>query len=261
MPLIAPPTPPQLEQDKTAIDTSFEKAFALLDQLATDTASLKSSEQTRTERLDAALSEVESVVGRMKEANEARELEAKRVARELAEIREQIPKAIEKEREGSDGRLRDLALEMKSLRTLVGNRMQQPPAQQHPSLRPVSNGVGYTPSAPVVNGNAGAAPQTNGLQAALASVPSISTEQQTGEAEKPVAAPSAQPTLHDRSTAASSPFGGRTLGAGGRAQIPAWQLAQKKRSEEAKKEEASSGTATPLQQDVSESGTVEGGAQ
>ncbi|KAK0258177.1 hypothetical protein B0A54_00241 [Friedmanniomyces endolithicus] len=58
-PLIAPPTPPQLEQDKSHIDASFDKAFALLDQLATDTQELKDSEKARTERLDQALSEVE----------------------------------------------------------------------------------------------------------------------------------------------------------------------------------------------------------
>ncbi|KAK4542152.1 hypothetical protein LTR36_006999 [Oleoguttula mirabilis] len=247
-PLISPPTAPQLEQDKASIDQSFDKAFALLDQLATDTADLKASEQARTERLDAALAEVESVIGRMKEANEARELESKRLARELADIREQIPMAIEKEKEGTEARLRDLAGEMKSLKTLVGNRMQQPP------LRPA--GVAYTPSAPAVNGNAGAppptspavqapSPQANGVGGAGAVA--------VGDGEK-LASASALP---DRSTS-GTPLG-RTL-AGGRAQIPSWQLAAKKRSEEAKKED-SSGTATP--QDVSESGTAqaaEGGA-
>ncbi|KAK5125778.1 hypothetical protein LTR85_012054 [Meristemomyces frigidus] len=260
-PLIAPPTPPQLEQDKASIDQSFDKAFALLDQLATDTADLKHSEQARTERLDSALAEVESVIGRMKEANESRELESKRMARELAEIREQIPKAIEKEKEMTDGRLRDLAGEMKSLKTLVGNRMQQP------ALRQTGTGVGYTPSAPTVNGNAGAgattpgsspavqAPQTNGGTTNGGSMNGSTTNgSEAADGEK-----AASSGLPDRSTA-GSPFG-RTL-AGGRAQIPSWQLAAKKRSEEAAKKDGS-GTATPQQQqDVSESGTaqeVEGG--
>ena len=39
--MIAPPTAPQLEQDKMAIDESFEKAFSLLDQLAKDTENLE----------------------------------------------------------------------------------------------------------------------------------------------------------------------------------------------------------------------------
>ena len=45
-PLIAPPTPPQIEQDKAGIDASFDKAFALLDQLATDTQELKDAEKS-----------------------------------------------------------------------------------------------------------------------------------------------------------------------------------------------------------------------
>ena len=122
-PIIAPPTPPQLEQDKASIDASFDKAFALLDQLASDTQELKDSEAERKKRMDHALAEVESVIGKMKEANETRELEAKRMARELEDVKEQIPLAIQKEKETMDGRLRDLAGEMKSLKTLVGNRM------------------------------------------------------------------------------------------------------------------------------------------
>lgn len=236
-PLVSPPTPPQLEQDKASIDSSFDKAFALLDQLATDTAELKDAEKARSERLDAALAEVESVMGRMKEANETREVEAKRMARELADIREQIPRAIEKEKGTTDGRLKDLAGEMKSLKTLVGNRMAPPPASQSQARpTPVSNGS-QTPSTPKVDGNANApapTPQTNGTNGTANGT--------AEESEKPAS------VLPDR-PASASPYG-RTLG--GKAQIPSWQLAAKKRSEEAKKD--ASGSATP--QDVSESGTV-----
>lgn len=49
-PLIAPPTPPQLEQDKAAIDEQFSKAFALLDTLSEDTTKLKDAEEERTKK-------------------------------------------------------------------------------------------------------------------------------------------------------------------------------------------------------------------
>ncbi|KAM0721182.1 hypothetical protein Q7P37_003469 [Cladosporium fusiforme] len=228
-PLVAPPTPPQIEQDKASIDASFDKAFALLDQLASDTQELKDAEKTRTERLDKALSEVESVIGKMKEANEARETESRRMAREMNELREQIPKAIEKEKEGTDGRLKELGAEMKSLKTLVANRMAggapratpgytQPSAAQAPTQ--TSTPAPAAPSAP--------APEANGANESTAK-----------EAEKPAS------PLPERS---NSPFG-RTLGAKSPS-IPAWQLAAKKRSEEAKKD-ASTGA-----QDVSQSGTA-----
>ena len=253
-PIIAPPTPPQLEQDKAKIDESFDKAFALLDQLATDTAELKDSEKARTERLDAALAEVESVLGKMKAANEERELEAKRMSREMSEIKDQIPRAIEKERSGIDGRLQDLGGEMKSLKTLVANRMQQPQQRMTPSFssQPSSvsqvNGTSVPSSAAPATtptptgGNAAGVDSVNGMGAAPNGVES--------EPEKPAS------VLPERPGSASSY--GRTLG--GKAAIPSWQLAAKKRSEDAKKAAESttaSGTSMPTGQDISSSGTVE----
>lgn len=224
-PLIAPPTPPQIEQDKASIDASFDKAFALLDQLASDTQELKDAEKTRTERLDKALSEVESVIGKMREANEARETESRRMAREMTEIRDQIPKAIEKEREGTDARLKDLGTEMKSLKTLVANRM----AGGAPRATP-----GHTPAPAVSNQTPSPVPAAPATTAETNGVPEPATQ----EAEKPAAVP-------ERT---NSPFG-RTLG-GKPPSIPAWQLAAKKRSDDAKKD-AVNGT-----QNVAQSGTA-----
>ena len=227
-PLIAPPTPPQIEQDKASIDASFDKAFALLDQLASDTQELKDAEKTRTERLDKALSEVESVIGKMREANEQRETESRRMAREMTEIRDQIPKAIEKEREGTDARLKDLGAEMKSLKTLVANRMAGGAPRATPSYTPPA-AVSNQPPAPAPAAPAMPSTESNGVNNTT-----------TQEAEKPAAVP-------ERSNS-SSPFG-RTLG-GKPPAIPAWQLAAKKRSEDAKKEAATGA------QDVAQSGTA-----
>ncbi|KAF2863720.1 hypothetical protein K470DRAFT_225603 [Piedraia hortae CBS 480.64] len=125
-PLIAPPTPPQLEQDKAHVDEAFNKTFALLDQLAKDTQELKDAEKARTDRLDSALAEVENVVSRMKEAHEAREAEAKRMARDVADIKDSIPNAIEKDKKITDTKIQELTDEMKSLKLLIQARMQQP---------------------------------------------------------------------------------------------------------------------------------------
>jgi peroxin-14 len=234
LPVISPPTPPQLEQDKASIDASFDKAFEMLEQLGKDTQELKDAEKARTERLDAALSEVEAVVTRLKEANEEREREAKNMARELGEVREAIPKALERERKNADERLSELTTEMKSLKTLVSNRMQAPPSAAQPQ-QPVQHQMyrghtaSHTAQPSTVNGShdipAATAPETNGTLA---------------ETEKPAS------VLPERSMS-GSPYG-RTLGGTGKAQIPAWQLAAKKRTEEAKKDLGSeSGTSTPVE--------------
>lgn len=225
-PLIAPPTTPQLEQDKASIDASFDKAFTLLEQLATDTSELKDSERQRKERMDAALAEVESVIGKMKEANESRELEAKRMARELEDIKEQIPLAIQREKDTTDNRLKDLAGEMKSLKTLVGNRMGSGAAPLRTAAAfgssGAAGGVNGTSSPPVQSGDA------NGTS--------------VEEAEKPAAA------VPERA-ASTGPFASRTMG---KAQIPSWQLAAKKKADDAKTESVNgvSGSTT------AESGTV-----
>jgi peroxin-14 len=123
VPMISPPTPPQIEQDKTAIDAEFTKAFALIDQLATDTAALKSAEEERTEKLDSALSEVESVIAELKAANKKREDDAARTGDEIRALREMIPKALEGWKSDGDNRLKELNTELKSLKMLVGNRV------------------------------------------------------------------------------------------------------------------------------------------
>lgn len=241
LPLIAPPTPPQLEQDKASIDASFDKAFALLDQLATDTQELKDAETSRKERLDNALAEVEGIIGKMKEANESRDSEARRMARDIEEIKEVIPQAIQKEKETTEGRLKDLGTEMKSLKTLVGNRMGQPQRPVPPyGSQQAPNGVNG------INGTS-AQPQAQTpapvQSPAPTQTPAAETNGTNGTAEdgqKPASA------LPDRSSTAS-PYS-RMLG--GKAQIPSWQLAAKKRSEEAKNESVNGSES----QNTSESG-------
>ncbi|EME88701.1 uncharacterized protein MYCFIDRAFT_213380 [Pseudocercospora fijiensis CIRAD86] len=255
-PLIAPPTPPQLEADKKSMDDSFEKAFALLDQLSTDTRELKEAESERKSRLDAALGEVEAVVSRMKQANEDREMESKRIARELAEVRDSIPRALEKEREQQDGRLKDLVTEMKSLKTLVGNRMQGGGAPPSQSRIPPS----YS-SQPPTNGHVlGSGGPVNGVSAGQQSAP---VPEQPARAETTSSTSNGSSTTSSQSSNNSmsafsatstqersqTPYS-RLLG--GKAAIPSWQLAAKKKTEEAK---AESGASTPVTAAV-ESGTV-----
>ena len=71
LPLIKPPTPAQLTQDKESIDTAFSKAFSAIEQIESDTKALKEAEETRTSRLDSALTELEAVVAALKDSDAA----------------------------------------------------------------------------------------------------------------------------------------------------------------------------------------------
>ena len=209
-PMVAPPTAPQLEQDKKAIDESFEKAFSLLDQLAKDTETLKTSEQARTERLDTALTEVENLISELKISSRRREEESRRISDEVRGLKDLIPKAIEGQKENTDTRLKELNTELKSLKTLMGQRMN-PTAQTSTNSYSRPSGVGGsstgTPSA--------TSSFSNTLQNSSTEVVSPKPASVTnGSGNETVA------SIQSRTT---SPFS--TGAPAGRAAIPAWQMA------------------------------------
>jgi peroxin-14 len=262
-PLLAPPTPPQLEADKASIDSSFERAFALLDQLSTDTAELKEAEKARSERLDTVLQDVESVLQKLRSGEEEREVEGKRVARELEGIRELVPKALAKEREREAERLAELGTEMKSLKTLVASRMPGASGTGNhgiggrsvPSYLQNREQQASTPAVQPAstNGDSGPAPPASSTSSAE-DKPSTSNSTST---------PTASSILPER-TASSSPYGRFSTSSGGAGKspaIPAWQLAAKKRNEEQAQTQKSETSASAGVQDSGTQASVEEGKE
>lgn len=139
-PLISPPTPPQLEADKASIDESFNRAFALIDQLATDTASIKDSETERTEKLDTTLKDVGTVIEDLKAANTRREAESRIIADQVTGLKDMVPKALEGWKASGDAKLEELGQEVQSLKKLLENRVGRP------SGAPIPTGKGYSNS-------------------------------------------------------------------------------------------------------------------
>jgi peroxin-14 len=214
--MIAPPTAPQLEQDKKAIDESFEKAFSLLDQLAKDTETLKNSEKARTERLDTALTEVENVISELKTSSRRREDESRRISDEVRGLKDLIPKAMEGQKESTDNRLKELNAELKSLKTLMGQRM-------NPSTPTSTNSFGRS-SAIGPSSSTGPSSLT----------PNSSNMNQNSSAETSSPKPASVSNGTGTESVASiqgrtaSPF--NTGAPAGRAAIPAWQMASNKSS-------------------------------
>ncbi|KAM5435239.1 peroxisomal membrane protein pex14 [Microsporum ferrugineum] len=211
-PLIAPPTSPQLQQDKESVDEQFSRAFSLLDQLSADTATLKAAEEARTTRLDTALREVEEVVLELKSSSRRRDDDTRRISEEVRGLKDGIPKAIEGAREGNEKRLRELNSELRSLKVLLTNRL----------------GSGASTTAP----NATTSTTANGT---------ASGSQQTASpaAPSPAAAslPASTPAPRERS---GSPFSHL----GKPASIPAWQMAAANKAKNA--------AASPSVEDASE---------
>lgn len=211
--MIAPPTPPQLQQDKEHIDEQFSRAFDLIDQLSTDTAALKAAEDVRTERLDAALKDVENLVADLKTSSRRRDDETRRISDEVKTLKDAIPKALEGAREGNENRLKELGGELKSLKVLLGNRLGGSGGATSAAGRALGSATPspVTTPQPAPEATTPAAPTTNGLQ------PTVTPAEQE---PTPVAAAAPAPQSTD------SPLSklGRS------ASIPAWQMAAANRS-------------------------------
>lgn len=248
LPVISPPTAPQLEQDKASVDESFKRAFDLLEQLNTDTAALKASEEARTSRLDNALGEVESVLASLKESSKRQGDDNRRIEDDVRGLRDLIPKALDAQKEANDNRLKELSTELKSLKTLVGNRMSAPAPSPVPRA-PANPYYGMQNQSPA---------PTNGTSTPTAATPAAATPAPQPEQPKETstAATQASPAMPGgastgaangtASSSASTPAAEKPVqswrGTQGRAAIPAWQMAAAKKSEEAKKDTSESGT-------------------
>lgn len=213
VPLVAPPTPPQLEQDKAAIDEEFNKAFALIDQLASDTAALKVAEAERTEKLDNTLKDVDSVVSDLKAANARREAENRIVADQVRELKSLVPEALQGWKANGDARLDELSQEVASLKKLLENRVGRSAGTSTPV------GRGYPP--PTANGQSNSKEDKAG-----------SSTNQGGSSANPAASGDASGPANNSSPRqredSSSRRGG--FGADRKAAIPAWQMAAANKS-------------------------------
>ena len=202
MPLVAPPTPEKLEQDKKTIEEQFDRAFSLVEQLSKDTEDLKKAEQQRTDRLDNAISELETVMADLKSANRRREDDAQRVRDEVQSLKDSIPKALSNQKDLTDNRLREINGELTSLKTLLTQRM--------------SSSVNSAPANPL-------RPASENSHTVRASVSKIDN---AAEGDSSAATETQKPL--GRST--PGPSNGTT---GAKASIPAWQMAFAKQNDAA----------------------------
>ncbi|KAI9663380.1 MAG: peroxisomal membrane protein pex14 [Alyxoria varia] len=204
VPLIAPPTPPQLEQDKTAIDQSFERAFGLIEQLSSDTAEIKTSEEGRKEKLDTAIIEFETAIQELKEASHRRDDDTRRINDEVKSFQDMIPRAMKAQEENSDARLKELTSELKGLKTLIANRLGTGgTASSKSSATPTNSDAGKAQTSTAANG----------------ADSNTSNRPDVHHAEKGP----------DQGKLSPSPYGRRSSSKGG---IPAWQLAASKKQHE-----------------------------
>ncbi|GAW21960.1 hypothetical protein ANO14919_114900 [Xylariales sp. No.14919] len=220
-PLVAPPTPEKLDQDKTTVDEQFDKAFATLEQLAKDTEALKESEAARTEKLDKVLEDLEAFVRESKSASRRQEDETERLRDDIKNINATIPKSIAAQKDFTDGRLKEISNEVRSLKSLISQRMNSAPAASpSPLPGPTATSNFRPPSVHTASVSPAATPSTevkenNNLNGG-------SSTQDGNKASASSATPSTQDYISSLN-GRSSPFGSGMPS--GKASIPAWQMA------------------------------------
>jgi peroxin-14 len=224
-PLILPPTPPQLEQDKAAIDEQFNRAFALIDTLSSDTTALKAAEEARTQKLDTVLADVEAVVAELKSANIRREEDS-------------LPTAMEGVKQSSERQLKELSSELASLKTLMGNRMSGAPSSTPylPSASSLRDKTASTASSQ--QASVAPEPVPGGSSNVTGSSPAT-TVPAYGHSGSAAARPI--PTTSRSSQFASTSSYGAGSASAGKATIPAWQMAAQNKVKEAAATPSTSG--------------------
>ncbi|KAJ8104019.1 peroxisomal membrane anchor protein conserved region-domain-containing protein [Lipomyces tetrasporus] len=126
MPMILPPTPPALEADKAAVSAEFAHAEQLLQQLQSETEALKEAEKKRVESVDEAVEELHKVIEDAKSQLESREREMRQLQAEIENVRNELPKYLDRTAEGHKQDLFDIQAEIKSLKQILSNRLRSP---------------------------------------------------------------------------------------------------------------------------------------
>lgn len=238
---MAPPTPEKLEQDKKSIEEQFDRAFTLVEQLVKDTETLKKAEEDRTQKLDSAISEFETVMTDLKAANRRREDDAQRIRDEVQGLKDAIPKAMENQKQLTDTRLREVTGEMASLKTLVSQRMSGGPSTPSTSSSFLRGSSGSATTANASTSSANRSASTGGEKAgAESSTPSAPSAPSTPTAETPKPAETPKSAMPAINRASSSSL----VNQSGKKSIPAWQMAM------ANQNDTSSTVAKPEEKDT-----------
>ncbi|KAG2072724.1 hypothetical protein BDR04DRAFT_1096352 [Suillus decipiens] len=137
-PHLIPPAATAYEKDRDDLTAQFDAAEALLKEIQAETEAVKSAVYEQNERVDKVTKDIESVVVEMREGESKTRDEMREIRDEVENIREMLPKMIEKNKESQKESLSELQQELKSLKALLLSRGSAPltssPSTPIPSL-------------------------------------------------------------------------------------------------------------------------------
>ncbi|KAG6911909.1 hypothetical protein DXG01_000156 [Tephrocybe rancida] len=159
LPHLQPPTSTAYEEDRDALTAQFDAAEVLLKEIQEESAAVRKAVEEQKQEIDRTTANVEAVVVEMREGEHKTRDEMREIRDEVNNIREMLPKMINKNKESQAQSLSELQQELKSLKALLLSRGPSSipstplPALGRPSIpawqlasSPSQNGVEVSPS-------------------------------------------------------------------------------------------------------------------
>jgi len=122
LPHLQPPSSTVYEDDREALTAQFDAAEALLKEIQAESAAVRAAVEEQKDKIDKTTADVEAVVAEMREGEIKTRDEMREIRDEISNIREMLPKMIEKNKENQTQSLSELQQELKSLKALLLSR-------------------------------------------------------------------------------------------------------------------------------------------
>ncbi|WVQ63515.1 uncharacterized protein L199_001668 [Kwoniella botswanensis] len=149
LPHLKPPSTTTFQSTSQSLTDSYDEASKLLTDLTEQTGKLQSSIEEDKERVNNVIEQVELAMSSVKSNEEKWTEELRDIRSEVENVRELVPKLIEKHSSSQSSALTDLQNELRSLKTLLiarqGQGQAQPAGSSSPS--PSNSGVSSTTAA------------------------------------------------------------------------------------------------------------------
>ncbi|KAL0072040.1 peroxisomal membrane protein pex14 [Marasmius tenuissimus] len=121
-PHLQPPDTTVYEGDRDALTAQFDAAEALLKEIQSETAAIRTAVEDQKERVDKTVRDVEAVVTEMRQGETTTRDEMREIREEIDTIREMLPKMLEKNKESHGQSMAELQQELRSLKALLMSR-------------------------------------------------------------------------------------------------------------------------------------------
>lgn len=132
LPHLQPPTSTAYEQDRDALTAQFDAAEALLKEIQAETAAVKLAVEDQKGKVDKAVADVEATVKQLRDGDAKTRDEMREIREEINNVREMLPKMIDKNKETHTQSLAELQQELKSLKALLLSRGPSAPSTPIP---------------------------------------------------------------------------------------------------------------------------------